>query len=96
VKELNNGRRTVHIGLFGAIVGSDTSMLLRNAIGWAAGGIPSPILPTTTHTFGNSPPYTVDLMVIDDDMGWAWDPVLGVPVEVIPPAVISHRYITIT
>lgn len=96
VKELNNGMRTVHIGLSWAIVGEDTPQLLRNAIGWAAGGIPSPVLPRITHQFGNSPPYTVDLMVIDDDMGWAWDPVLGVPVEVLPPAVISHRYITIT
>lgn len=96
VKTLNNGRRTVHLGLSWSIVGGDTPQLLRNAIGWAAGGIPTPLLMPITHQFGNSPPYTVDLMIIDDDMGWEWDFLNQVPIEIIAPAVISHRYITIT
>lgn len=96
VKELANGMRTVHLGLHPRLVGDDTPYLLRNAIGWAAGGIPTPVLSPITHRFGSDPQYTVDLKVIDDDMGWIWDPISQSPIEVIPPAIISHRYITIT
>jgi len=94
-KELNNGMRAAHIGAFPIPSGPDVAALWRNAIGWVTGGLPSPRIPPMSHTFGNSPPYDVDLMVVDDDMGWIWDPGTGTLVEVLPPATISHRHITV-
>ena len=95
IKEMNNGMRTAHLGMFARAEGADASRLLRNAIGWVAGGLPTPRLPPVTHRFGNNPPYVVDLMLIDDDMGWTWDPVNETPVESLPPGTVSHQYITI-
>ncbi len=95
VKELTNGMRTAHLGAPGTPGGSEASWLLRSLVGWVAGGIPTPKIPTVRHQFGNNPPYAVDLMLIDDDMGWTWNFTTGEPDETLPPGMISHRSITI-
>ena len=74
-KELLNGKRTAHFGAFANPTGDSTGMLLRNLVGWVAGGIPSPKIAPFTHTYGDNGVYNVDLMAIDDDMGWTWDAV---------------------
>jgi hypothetical protein len=95
VKELINGARTAHFGAFGQVTGSHTGMLLRNMVGWVSGGIPSPKIPTFAHTYGDNGIYTVDFSVIDDDMGFTFDPVTNSPVEVIPGVAISHRFVEV-
>jgi len=98
VKTLLNGRRTAHIGgRFGdTFSGADLSKMLRNVIGWAAGGIPTPNIAPFTHAFGDNGVYSVDVQIIDDDMGYIWDPVAGAPRQVMPGPVVSHRMITVT
>ena len=95
VKELNNGMRTAHFGAFGRPDGADTPMLLRNAVGWVSGGIPSPKIPTFTHTWGDNGIYTVDFMAIDDDMGFVWDAGSNSPMEALPGASLSHRFVEV-
>ena len=94
VKELNNGMRTVHVGMFGMPQGSQSGMLWRNALGWASGGIPSPKIPAFTHTFGDNGVYTIDLMAIDDDMGYEWDFGANEPMAVLDTE-ISHRLVEV-
>jgi hypothetical protein len=96
VKELSNGARAVHIGAFLGPYGPDMPRLLYNAIGWAAGGIPTPNLKPFNYQFGDDGIYTVELSVIDDDMGYVWDPVNNVPVEVIPGIPYAKRFMTVT
>jgi hypothetical protein len=49
--------------------------LLANAIWWASGIVmPSGIIPTFEHTWGDNGVYNVDIQVIDDDMYWDWAP----------------------
>lgn len=96
VKELSNGARAVHIGAFIGPYGTDMPRLVYNAIGWAAGGIPTPNLAPFTYQFGDDGTYTVELNVIDDDMGYVWDSVNNVPVEVIPGIPYSSRTMTVT
>ena len=90
-----NGVRVAHFGGWHAPPGSDAPMLLRNMIGYVAGGIPSPKIPAFTHTFGDNGIYTVDFTAIDDDMGYAWDFATNEPMEVLPGASLSHRYVTV-
>src|SRR2546426_1050261 len=40
IKELLNGKRTAHFGAFANPIGTSTGKLLRNLVGWVAGGIP--------------------------------------------------------
>ena len=96
VKELSNGARAVHIGAFMGPYGADMSLLVYNAIGWAAGGIPNPNLKPFNYEFGDDGVYNVELNVIDDDMGYVWDPVNNVPVEVIPGIPYSTRTLSVT
>jgi hypothetical protein len=96
VKELSNGARAVHIGAFMGPYGADMPKLVYNAIGWAAGGIPNPNLKPFTYTYGDNGVYTAELNVIDDDMGYVWDPVNNVPVQVIPGIPFSQRSMTVT
>jgi hypothetical protein len=96
VKELSNGARAVHIGAFMANSGADMSKLVYNAIGWAAGGIPNPNLKPFTYVYGDNGIYTAELNVIDDDMGYVWDPVNNVPVQVIPGIPYTQRTMTVT
>ena len=95
VKVLNNGMRTAHFGAFGQIAGVDTPMLVRNLVGWAAGGIPSPKIPTFTREYGDNGIYNVDIQAIDDDMGYVWDAAANMPVQVLPGSSISHRTVTV-
>jgi len=96
IKELNNGKRTAHFGAFANPTGSSTGMLLRNLVGWVAGGIPSPKIAPFTHTWGDNGRYDVDLSLIDDDMGFVWDTAANLPVAVLPEAVMAHRLIPVT
>jgi len=104
VKELSNGARVVHIAAFMAPSGADMPKLVRNAIGWAAGGIPNENLAKFDYQYGDNGVFTVGLNVIDDDMCRVWDPVNNVPVRVYdvagcedPSAVpIATRSVTIT
>jgi hypothetical protein len=95
VKELNNGERTAHFGAFGRPDGSSTGMLLRNMVGWVAGGIPSPKIPAFNHVWGDNGLYTVDLALLDDDMGYVWDAAANLPVAALPGASLAHRYISV-
>lgn len=97
-KELSNGARVAHVGAITAQtgIGSDMPKLMYNAIGWVAGGIPNPNLKPFTYEFGDDGIYTVELNVIDDDMGYVWDPVNNVPVEVIPGIPYTQRQMTVT
>jgi len=95
-KELLNGKRTAHFGAFANPTGDSTGMLLRNLVGWVAGGIPSPKIAPFTHTYGDNGVYNVDLMAIDDDMGWTWDVANNVPMQAIPEISMSHRAIAVT
>jgi len=96
VKELTNGMRVVHIGAFLANAGADMPKLARNAIGWAAGGIPNEKIPAFNYQYGDNGVYDVELNVIDDDMGYIWDPVNSVPVQVIPGMPYTQRTMTVT
>jgi len=97
VKELLNGARTAHIGAFAQPSGSDAGMLLRNAIGWVGGGLPSPKIPDVTHVYGDNGFYSVDYAVIDDDMGWTWDMANNVPVLALPgQESVSHRSVAVS
>ncbi|HKZ63572.1 MAG TPA: hypothetical protein VJ400_03920, partial [Thermoplasmata archaeon] len=96
VKELANGARTGHIGAFMQPAGSDYPMLLRNAIGWVSGGLPTPKIPAFDHPYGDNGIYTVDFIAIDDDMGFVWDDAAGAPVAVPGfQTAMSHRYIEV-
>jgi hypothetical protein len=96
VKELTNGKRAVHIGAFMANAGADMPKLARNAIGWAAGGIPNEKIPAFTFPYGDNGVYKAELDVIDDDMGYIWDPVNSLPVQVIPGMPYTQRTMTVT
>ena len=96
VKDLNNGMRTAHFGAFGNPTGSSTGMLLRNLVGWVAGGIPSPKIAPFVHTYGDNGRYNVDLSLIDDDMGFVWDTATNSPVAVLPDTSFSHKIIPVT
>jgi len=104
VKELLNGRRTVDLkgrfssGSFGGLStmgGDDLTTLVRNMLGWAAGGIPNTRIPSFTHTFGDNGIYNVDFMTIDDDMGFVWDFANNEPLAVLPGTSVSHRFVTV-
>ena len=67
-----------------ANTGGDYDDLFRGALGWASGGIPSPVIPSFSHLWGDNGRYNVDIQAIDDDMGFVWnfatnepDPVSG-------------------
>jgi hypothetical protein len=97
VKELANGARTCALQFYGGgISGADGSKLVRNCIGWAIGGIPTPEIPPVTHAWGDNGLYTVDVTLIDDDMGWTWDFVNNEPVaDPMYPQTFSHHYIPV-
>ncbi|HEV8595568.1 MAG TPA: hypothetical protein VGR51_08580 [Thermoplasmata archaeon] len=95
VKELNNGVHTVHFGGWHAPVGADWRQLVRNMIGFAYGNIPSPKVPTFTHTWGDNGIYTVDISLIDDDMGFVWDFANNEPQQVVPGPGLAHRFVTV-
>jgi hypothetical protein len=97
-KVLSNGARAAHVGGITALagLGGDMDKLMYNAIGWAAGGIPNPNLASFNYVFGDNGVYNVELNVIDDDMGYVWDPVNNVPVEVIPGIPYAQRTMTVT
>jgi hypothetical protein len=82
VKDFNNdGRRSCAINAYtGGYAGAGAPTLLRNCIGWAIGGIPTPDIPPVTHVWGDNGKYNVGVTLIDDDMGWTWDPIDNVPV----------------
>jgi hypothetical protein len=96
VKTLTNGMRVVHLGAFMAPAGADMPKLARNAIGWAVGGIPNEKIPSFNYPYGDNGVYKAELDVIDDDMGYVWDPVNNVPVQVIPGIPYSQTFMTIT
>jgi hypothetical protein len=98
VKDFNNdGRRTCAINAFaGGYGGPNAPLLLRNCIGWVIGGLPTPEISTVTHTWASTGTYTVNISIIDDDMGWTWDSLNNVPVvDPAFPQTIAHRYIQI-
>jgi len=77
----NDGKRSCAINVYTpSYGGADATKLLRQCVGWAIGGIPSPEIPKVTHTWGDNGKYTVGLTLIDDDMGWTWDAVGNAPV----------------
>jgi hypothetical protein len=96
VKVLNNGAQTAHFGGWHAPVGVDWNMLIRNLVGFAHGGLPSPKVPDFTHTWGDNGVYTVDITAIDDDMGFLWDTAANEPVQVMSGAAMNHRFVTVS
>jgi hypothetical protein len=102
--ELGSGARSVNIGQFGSYdFGGDTYELYTNALLWSSHEvIPSPEIPAFEIAIGDNGIYTLDIQVIDDDMGWVWDPVANEPVPAdLPPEYagyepeISHNYLPI-
>ena len=98
VKDFNNdGRRTCSINAYGGgYGGADAPKLMRQCIGWAIGGIPTPEIPPVTHFWGDNGLYTVDITLIDDDMGWTWDSVNNKPVaDPTYAQTLAHHYIPV-
>jgi hypothetical protein len=97
VKELANGMRSVNYGGFGQSSG-DIAGLIRNAIAWVYGPyIPNDDIFPMSHEFGDNGVYDVDIMVIDDDMGWTWDMGANAPVaDMSYPQTMTHYIIPIT
>ncbi|MCK4443988.1 MAG: hypothetical protein KAW09_05560, partial [Thermoplasmata archaeon] len=97
VKELGNGMRSVNYGGFGQSSG-DIAGLMRNAIAWAFGAfIPTDDIFPLSHQFGDNGVYDVDIMVIDDDMGWTWDLGANAPVaDMSYPQTMTHYIVPIT
>jgi hypothetical protein len=53
----------------------DAYIAIANAIWWVSqADVPTPVLDTQTHDYGDNGIYTAGLQVIDDDMLWAWAP----------------------
>jgi len=98
VNEKDGNKRSCAINAYTAAYGgADASKLLRNCIGWVIGGIPSAEIPAVTHVWGDNGLYTVDVTVIDDDMGWTWDAVGNAPVaDPTYTQTLAHRYIPIS
>jgi len=71
-------------------------MLVRNAVGYAAGGIPTPKITPFTYTYGDNGVYTPRLELIDDDMGYVWDTATNQPRAVLPEAFMAQRSMTVT
>jgi hypothetical protein len=101
VKEMPNGARSVNVGSFSgsgaSVMGGDATRFLKNAIVWSSHTVvPTNVIPTLTHVFGDNGLYNVDLQIIDDDMGWAWDSSAGEPVAIqgMDPT-ISHTVIPV-
>jgi len=102
-KELLNGARTVYIGQYMAsapsyLSGSDWQKFVRNTVAWTwRGFVPTPKLPDFNYVFGDNGVYNVDLMMIDDDMGWTWDHTNNEPMPVAPwTPTISHSIMPIS
>jgi len=101
VKELANGARSVNSGGFSgqgsAICGGDCGKWLRNSFTWSSHTtIPTNDITPVMHTFGDNGLYNVDLQMIDDDMGYAWDAAAGAPTAIpgLAPT-ISHSIIPV-
>jgi hypothetical protein len=99
VKELSNGARSVNIGqgVYSPGIGyDDITRLLLNSFGWVGGvSVPTPILDPLEHIYADNGIYTVDLQIVDDDMGWTWDIGTGGTLVPGPDADIAHNYIPI-
>jgi hypothetical protein len=53
--------------------------------------VPTNEIPSFSHTYGDNGLYNVDLSVIDDDMGWSWDPVANAPAPIAGlPQTMTH------
>jgi hypothetical protein len=49
------------------------------------------------HNWGDNGRYVVDVTMIDDDMGWTWDPIDNVPVaSPLYPQILAHHYIPVS
>ena len=97
VKTLQNGARSVNFGGFGNPTGADAAKFWRNSVGWASGGIPSPKIPDFSYNYGDNGIYTVDLALIDDDMGWVWDTASNMPALALPgQESVAHKFVTVT
>ncbi len=102
VHELPNGARSVNIGAFAgqdpsSVCGGDCATLIRNAIIWGSRTVvPTNQIPTFSHNWGDNGVYNVDLMVLDDNMGWEWDPSTGAPVAIQGlPQTMTHYAIPV-
>ncbi len=101
VKEMPNGARTVNIGGFSAsgssVCGGDCATLIRNSIVWASHTVvPTNDIPALNHVWGDNGLYNVDLMILDDNMGWDWDPSTGAPVAIQGlPQTMTHYMIPV-
>lgn len=81
VKELLNGARTIFINQarLQYLTGGDWEQLVSNSVRWILG--PAFSLPAFNFIFGDNGVYNVDLMMIDDDMGWTgWDFINNEPI----------------
>jgi hypothetical protein len=80
--------------------GSNQAMvtnLIGNMATWVSGLLPTPKIPDFAYVYGDNGRYDVDLQMVDDDMGWLWDPVAGDLVEAPGfTGTISHSTIPIT
>ena len=94
----NDGRRSCALNVYtGGYGGNDASKLLRQCIGWVYGNIPTPDIPPVRHIWGDNGGYVVDVTLIDDDMGWTWDPIDNVPVaSPLYPQILAHHYIPVS
>jgi hypothetical protein len=102
VKEVASGARSINIGaLAGAdpssVCGGDCKTLIRNAIIWGGRiNVPTNDIPAFDHVWGDNGLYNIDLMMIDDDMGWSWDAVAGEPAAIAGlPQTMTHGVIPV-
>jgi len=78
--------------------GAGFATLIRNAVKWTTRAVvPTNDIPGFAHAFDDNGMYNVDLMIVDDDMGWTWDAVNN-DLAAIPglPQTMTHSYVPIT
>ena len=96
--EIWNGARTGHFGSYPFFATGQVGEFFRNAIAWIFGqGIPTDDIFPVSHQYGDNGIYNVDITLIDDDMGWAWDLGANEPVAVQGyPQTESHYVVPIS
>jgi hypothetical protein len=95
-KELMNDAHTCHVNGFGPyMAGPSASLLTGNCALFAWGKGPTPKIPDFAYIYGDNGKYNVDLMLVDDDMGWVWD---GTTLVADPryPQTMTHSYTPIS
>jgi hypothetical protein len=90
------GGRVVGLNFFPwpPYLGGDAMLMLANSVLWTWGEeIPTEIIPTEQHTYGDNGIYYIDLQIIDDDMWWDTSNETTGPVFLGPPGADPNDWI---